>query len=151
MSGLKLKGVIEMQMLDARGEPLGPRKRVENIVTEAGRAWLGSKVQPDSPPSETLGYAAFGSSSAPPSSTQTALIAETVRIAIPTFVLTGLTGSLPHWEAIVSLGTTQGNGTLGEVGLFTAPSGGIMFSRLTFVTRLKTTNDVFGITYQMNF
>lgn len=151
MEGLRLYGLLEMQMADAEGNPLGPVETYKNLIVDGGRAWVGRKIQSNSPPSDTLTHLGFGTSTIAPVGTQTALVSEVVRIAVASFITTNLTGTAPYWQAIGALATDQGNTTLGEWGIFNSSAGGTMLSRLVFATKNKTSTNTINCTYTVRF
>lgn len=136
--------------MDAAGRPLGPAEERPNTITEGGRAWIGQRIQSNSPPANTISYLAVGTSTVAPNATQTALLGEVARKAIGTIITTTLTGPSPYFTCLVSFATNEAIGVLAEMGLFNSASGGTMIGRLTFTTQDKTTTNLFHATYNVS-
>ena len=148
---VRLRGAITYQMLDANGTPLHDPVTVKNMVVEAGRAWMGKRIQSNSPPTDTINYCGLGSSTTAANATQTALLSQLLRKTIGTIVTTNLTGADPYFSCLTSFGTNEANGVIAEVGLFTSSSGGTMFCRGLITSVTKTTTNTFSVTYDVHF
>ncbi len=149
LSGIKLRGAIQMALLDPQGRILLERK-IENLAVTVGRAWiLGQLETVNQATAQTISYLAIGSVTIAPTTADTALGGEVTRANILTFVTTGLTVSPPSWQAQVSFATNVANTTLAEVGLFNSVSVGTMIAHATFTSFVKATSNTLAISYTL--
>lgn len=149
---LRFVGSIEMQMADSYGRPIGPVMFVNNMVVDAGRAWIGAKVQSSSPPSNTISHLAVGTSQIASVNTMTSLVGEVFRIAIASMITATLTGTAPYWQALGTFATSDANTTLAEFGLFNSSSGGTMIARAVLATTIsKSSTQTLNYTYTVSF
>lgn len=153
---IHLRGCIELQLHNAlNGEPVGERIRRNTVVT-TGRRWVLEKIGSFGNQTNSINAMAFGTSTAAPSTANTALgseITATVgRKTIGTFTTTNLTSNPPSWRAEVSFNTDEAVGTLGEVGLFNTSSAtaGTMLARATFSTINKSTTNTLSASYTIS-
>ena len=149
LSAIKLRGAIQMALLDPEGRILLERK-FENLAVTVGRAWiLGQLETVNQATAQTISYLAIGSVTVAPTTADTALGAEVTRANILTFVTTGLTASPPSWQAQVSFATNVANTTLAEVGLFNSSTAGTMIAHATFTSFVKATSNTLAISYTL--
>lgn len=149
LSAIKLRGAIQMALLDPQGRILLERK-FENLAVTVGRAWiLGQLETVNQATAQTISYLAIGSVTTAPTTADTALGGEVTRANILTFITTGLTVSPPSWQAQVSFATNVANTTLGEVGLFNSTAGGTMIAHATFTSFVKATSNTLAISYTL--
>lgn len=86
-------------------------------------------------------HIAVGTSTAPIVDSQTALVGtELARVPFDSHIRTG--NSI---ELVATFGAGAGTGAWEEAGIFSAPSGGIMFSRVLTETYTKHPSDVFEV------
>jgi hypothetical protein len=149
LSAIKLRGAIQMALLDPDGRVVMERK-FENLAVTVGRAWiLGQLETVNQATAQTISYLAIGSVTTAPTTADTALGAEVTRANILTFVTTGLTVSPPSWQAQVSFATNVANTTLAEVGLFNSSTAGTMIAHATFTSFVKATSNTLAISYTL--
>lgn len=149
LSAIRLRGAIQMALLDPQGRIVAERK-IENLAVTVGRAWiLGQLETVNQATAQTISYLAIGSVTTAPTTADTALGAEVTRANILTFVTTGLTANPPSWQAQVSFATNVANTTLAEVGLFNSASVGTMIAHATFTSFVKATSNTLAISYTL--
>lgn len=121
-SGCTVTGRVTIDMYDSTGTRFS-RTEVNNTVVESGRTLLARLLAGGA---GTVTHLAIGRGAVPPSAGDTALGDEVARVtATPLPVTTPET----VFRAVLPAGV--GTGALSEVGLFTAPTGGELFSRAT--------------------
>jgi len=146
---IHLRGCIEMALQGPAGELIEYRKN-DNTVVTSGRSWVLSRIMSQGADTNTIGYIGVGTSTTAPSTADTALVSESLRLAIATFITGGLTANPPSWQAQVTFATNQANTTLGEAGLFNSSAVGTMLSHVTFATVNKTTSNTLAISYTIS-
>lgn len=147
---IQLRGSYEIALKNLRGEVIH-KDRVDNVVVTAGRRWVLQQINSSQiNTAQSIGYAAVGTSTTAPATSDTGLGSESDRNAINSFNTASLTANPPSWRAEVSWNTNEANTTLGEVGLFNSSSGGTMLSRATFSTINKTTSNTLSISYTIS-
>lgn len=146
---IRLRGCLEIALYGPNRELLDYKKH-DNTVVTAGRAWVLSAIMSQSPSTDKISYIAIGTSTTAPATGDTALVSESARNSISTFVTGGLASNPPFWQAQCTFATNQANTTLGEAGLFDSSSGGTMLSHVTFATINKTTSNTLAISYTIS-
>lgn len=127
-SGCTVTGRVTIDMYDSAGMRFS-RTEVNNTVVESGRTLLARLLAGGA---GTVTHLAIGRGVVPPSAGDTALGDEVARVlAVPLPVTT------PEVVFRAVLPAGDGTGALSEVGLFTAPAGGELFSRATFPSITK--------------
>lgn len=150
-----LRGCIELQLMNAQGEPVADRVR-QNTVMTVGRAWVMQKIVSSTNQTNAINAIAVGTSTATLNASNTALGSEVTasvgRKTIGTVDATNMTSSAPSWAASVLFATNEANNTLGEVALFntSAATAGTMFARATFGTIDKQTSNTLAVTYSVS-
>lgn len=149
---VKLRGCLEVALLDAKTNREVARTKIDNVVVTSGRSYVLSRLLSVSPQTDVMNSIAVGTSTTAPASTDTLLGSEALRIAIASFVTSGLTNSPPSWQAQCTFATNQANTTLGEAGLFNASGANVqtMLSHVTFATINKTTSNTLAISYTIS-
>lgn len=148
---IRLRGSYEIALRNAKTGEIVESLKVENTVVTAGRRWVLQQINSTQiNTAQSIGYAAVGTSTTAPATSDTVLGSESDRNAINSFSTSGLTANPPSWRAEVSWNTNEANTTLGEVGLFNSSSGGTMLSRATFSTINKTTSNTLSISYTIS-
>lgn len=148
---IELRGCIEMQLRDPRGEPIpGTYRKIDNTVVTAGRRWILSRLKSTSPATETISHIAVGTGTTAPTTGDSSLQSESTRIAVSAFTTTGMDSNPPSWRAECQFATDQANTTLGEIGLFNSSASGTMTSRVTFTTINKTTSNTLSVSYTIS-
>jgi len=148
---IKLRGSIELQLMDLSGNIVETRKQ-HNVVVTAGRSWVLQQIcSSNIVTSQSISQLAVGTgTSNAPATSDSSLQSETTRVAIGTFSTAGLTANPPSWQAQASFATNQANTTLGEVGLFNSSAAGTLLARATFSTVNKTTSNTLSISYTIS-
>jgi len=148
---IRLRGCYEIGVYDTNGNLVDYRK-VDNVVVTSGRSYVLSRLVSGSPQTDVISAIAVGTVTTAPVTGDTLLGSEVLRIAIASFVTTGLTANPPSWQAQCTFDTSQANTTLGEAGLFnlTASKVQTMLSHVTFATINKTTSNTLAISYTIS-
>lgn len=148
---IRLRGCYEIGVYDLQGKMVDYRK-VDNVVVTQGRSYVLSRLVSVSPQTDTIQMIAVGTSTTAPATTDTLLGSEALRIAIASFITSGLTNSPPSWQAQCTFATNQANTTLGEAGIFnaTASNAVTMLSHVTFATISKATSNTLAISYTIS-
>lgn len=147
---IRMRGSLQIALLDINGKLLEERL-VSNTVVTVGRVWILKQLESvDINTNLTISNFAIGSGTVSPTTGDTALGNEVLRIAIGTFSTTNLTANPPSWQAQVSFATNQANTTLAEVGLFNSNAAGTMIARATFASFVKATSNTLNISYNIS-
>lgn len=147
---IQLRGSIRMQLRDHDGNVIMEREERNLLVTAGRRFAIEQLASSLLITSRSISYAAVGTSTTAPATSDTALGNESSRIAINSFDTTNLTANPPSWAAYASWATNQANTTLGEVALLNSSSAGTMLNRATFATINKTTSNTLSLTYNVS-
>ena len=145
------RGRYSFMLGDANGKPLWKHPIVaENSVVTSGRSWVLKHImsaQSSAVSSQIMLDIAIGSDTTAPTTANTALGSELVRVAYTTE--TDNSGSsAPHVIWIASYNTTQGNAAaVSEAALINSSASGTMLSRVTFTTFAKTTSNTLTVSY----
>lgn len=133
---IKLRGCLEIALLDAKDGREVQRIKINNTVVTSGRSYVLSRILSASPQTDVINAIAVGTSVTAPTTADTLLNSESLRISIASFVTTGLTANPPSWQAQCTFLTNQANTTLGEAGLFNSTSSNAqtMLSHVTYST-----------------
>lgn len=151
-----VRGCITLYLKDALpGSPTFGEvvKTIEtkNSPTRGGVAWLCQQMlSGESITTQVLEQLALGTDTTAPSTSDSALGSEVVRKAVGTWDTAGLSASVPYFVAQVEFGTGEGNGTLGEVGLFNSSAGGTMLVHGSYATFEKATSNTLGVSYTVS-
>lgn len=149
--GIRLRGSLEILLLNAFTGELVEKRRIENTVVTVGRRWVLQQINStDHATAQAISYMGVGTSTTAPATGDTGLGSESLRIAINSFTTSNHTSNPPSWRAEASWATNQANTTLGEVGLFQSSSGGTLLARATFATINKTTSNTLAISYTIS-
>jgi hypothetical protein len=148
---IRLRGSLQMRLLDLSGNILEERK-VDNLVVTQGRSWVLGQLETVNSQAQAIGWLAIGTSTTAPTTADTLLGSEVTRIAIGTWVTSTLTANPPSWQAQGSFATNVGNTTIGEVGLFNTPTANTatMLGHATFTSFVKTTSNTLTISYTIS-
>lgn len=147
---IRLRGSLRIQEVSPDGKIVNER-RIDNTVVTQGRSWvLGQLETVNQATAQAIGWLAVGSGTTAPTTGDTALGLEVLRLAIGTFVTTTLANNPPSWQAQVSFATNQANTTLAEVGLFNSSAAGTMLARATFASFVKATSNTLNISYSIS-
>lgn len=147
-AGLTIRGFGVLVFRNAKTGKIEGKHKFKNIVTQIGlRDFLVNGIH-SSLTGSKIGYAGIGSGSTAPASTQTALVAEfETRKAVVGSLVASRT-LLNAW----SYATNEGNASaVNECALFVTNSAGAMFSRATFASSQKTTDQTLAISYSIVF
>lgn len=147
---IKLRGSLQLALLDPEGKVIEERI-VNNTVVTVGRVWILQQLESVNINTNlTISNLAIGSSTVAPTTGDTALGNEVLRVSIATFSTTNLTANPPSWQAQVSFATNQANTTLAEVGLFNSNAAGTMIAHATFASFVKATSNTLNISYNIS-
>jgi|HubBroStandDraft_6_1064221.scaffolds.fasta_scaffold848343_2 hypothetical protein len=149
---VKLRGCLEIALLDAKDGREIERVKINNTVVTSGRSYVLSRLMSSSPQTDQINAIGIGTSTTAPTTGDTLLTSESLRVSIASFVTTGLTANPPSWQAQCTFLTNQCNTTLGEAGLFNSTSSNVqtMLSHVTFSTINKTTSNTLAISYTIS-
>jgi len=149
---IKLRGCLEIHLLAAETGELLEKRRIDNTVVTSGRSYVLSRLVSASPQTDTINAIAVGTSNTAPTTGDTILTSEALRISIASFVTSGLTNNPPSWQAQCTFLTNQANTTLGEAGLFNSTGANVqtMLSHVTYSTISKTTSNTLAISYTIS-
>jgi hypothetical protein len=143
--GINIKGTILVELFDARG-CLKDSRKVENIVTNAGRQAIIDRLQGSTP--AAAAFIAIGTGATAAATTDTTLGTEVARSssAAP------LTQPDAHTDrCIETFAAGIGTGSITEAGRLTANSGGVLMGRQVFTAVVKTSTDSLQITYDFTY
>lgn len=146
-----LRGCVKAAMWNAKtGEEVYRVEHMNSPATE-GLAWLWLHALSGlGASSQVIGFLGIGTDTTAPATGDTGLGSEVTRKAIDSFVTSGMTATDgPYFEAQCEFATNEGNTTLAEAALFNSSSGGTMIAHGTYATTAKTTDYVFGVSYQI--
>lgn len=138
-STLELSGELCVQVTNQDGV-VTQNQHIKNLVVTAGKELVANRLKENS--MAPIGWVAVGTDGTAASVGQTALVAETARVAVST---TTVTSNSVAYVATVPAGS--GTGTLLEAGLFNAVSSGTMFSRTASINVVKGATDTLTITW----
>lgn len=149
---IKMRGCIEMALLDAETGVVLEYRRMDNVVVTSGRRYVLSRLQSTVPQTDLINSIAVGTSTTAPVTGDTLLGSEALRIAIASFDTTNLASNPPSWTAQCTFATNQANTTLGEAGLFNSSGANAqtMLSHVTYATINKTTSNTLAISYTIS-
>lgn len=149
---IQLRGCFEIGLYDKDGRMVDYRK-IDNVVVTAGRSYVLSRLLGSGlAQTDTMTAIAVGTVTTAPTTADLLLGSEILRIAIATFITTGLTNNPPSWQAQCTFATNQANTTLGEAGIFNATGNTVqtMLSHVTFATINKTSTNTLAISYTIS-
>lgn len=149
---IKLRGCLEIALLDAKDGRELQRVKIDNVVVTSGRSYVLSRLLSSSPQTDLINAIAIGTSTTAPATGDVTLNSESLRVSIASFVTAGLTNNPPSWQAQCTFLTNQANTTLGEAGLFNSTSSNVqtMLSHVTYSTINKTTSNTLAISYTIS-
>lgn len=139
-------GTLTVEVKDAMGNTKEVRE-VNNLIVNGGLAMLASRLKDAS--ATVPSHMAVGTGTAAATGSQTALVAESARVAFSNsnLVTTNVTGD--SLQYIATFGAGVATGTLTEAGIFNAATSGTMFSRTVFAAINKTASDSVTITWKI--
>ena len=123
---MRLRGRVTVRVYDAETMKLLQTVTAENLVVNAGLQEALDKLFNLSPDA-AFAYVAVGSDNTSPTSGDTALGSELARSVFDECSRAGQVVTTDTW-----FGSSEGNGTWRESGLFNAASGGTMLARALF-------------------
>lgn len=149
---IKMRGCIELALLNASSNDVVAKRKIDNVVVTSGRSYVLSRLVSASPQTDTINAIAVGTSTTAPATGDTLLGSEALRISISSFATSGLTQNPPSWQAQCTFATNQANTTLGEAALFNSTAANVqtMLSHVTFATINKTTSNTLAISYTIS-
>ena len=133
---LGIRGDVELLVRDVETGEIIQREQGHNVITTAALT-LTAKWFADTDSSKVT-HCAIGTGSTAENASQTALVTEVYRKGVGF-----ITSSAAVVTSETSFGSLEANGnTLYEAGLFTAASGGTMYSRYKFASSVNKTAGV---------
>src|SRR5208283_2691301 len=149
---IKLRGCLEIALLDAESKEVLQSRKVDNTVVTSGRSYVLSRLVSGAAQTDVINAIAVGTAPTAPTTSDTGLTSESLRISIASFATAGLTNNPPSWQAQCTFLTNQANTTLGEAGLFNSTGSAVqtMLSHVTFSTINKTTSNTLAISYTIS-
>lgn len=166
---INIEGWFTVELIDAKTQIVKQKLRFRNLITNAGLDYLGT----GSAVGLSLvtgagggGYCGLGTGSTAPANGDTTLVTEIAPAVDNRSTSTGgysgtygYTSGTPDYHYITRVyffSETQANGNLTEVGIFSASTGGTMWTRQllkdgggTPTTVVKTASDQLKVTYEM--
>ena len=115
-------------------------QEVDNLVVTAGKNYVASRIKDAS--ATAMSHMAVGTNNTAAAAGQTALSAETARVA-----LTSTTVSNNTVTYAATFGAGTGTGALVEAGILNASSGGTMLCRTVYTTVNKGSSDSMTVTW----
>ena len=147
---VRMRGSIQIALCDPEGK-LVEKIIHENTVVTVGRVWILQQLESvNINTALTINNLAIGSSTVAPTTGDTGLGAEVLRVSIATFSTVNLTANPPSWQAQVSFATNQANTTLAEAGLFNSNAAGTMIAHATFASFVKATSNTLNISWNIS-
>ena len=141
---VKLKGAIELMIRGSDGRVKSVLEK-DNLIVTVGKSFLASWLAATSHSNSFMPYTATGSGTNAPTSGDTALQTEVARAAnTPSSSSNVLALSI-----VFAPGTSTG--AITEAGLFSASSGGTMFSHVTFAVQNILAGDSLTINWSVTF
>jgi hypothetical protein len=137
---LVAKGTLEIVLSDEFGNIKEVRK-LKNIVTSVGKAWIASRMAATSLPA-VMTNMAIGTGTTAADATQTTLITESARAVLSSSVVA--TNTVTY---TATFGAGAGTGAVTEAGIFNAATAGTMLNRTTFAAINKGASDTISITW----
>lgn len=104
---IKLRGCLEIALLDAKDGREVQRVKIDNTVVTSGRSYVLSRLLSASPQTDVMNAIAVGTSTTAPATSDVLLNSESLRISIASFVTSGLTNNPPSWQAQCTFLTNQ--------------------------------------------
>jgi hypothetical protein len=152
-SDIKIQGFVRLEVRDKDGNLLHDTGRLENLITNAGKAAVAGLVG-NTGAITAFSYLALGTSSTAAAATQTALVAEIVDsgLARAAATMSRTTTTVTNDTLrFVYTWTASGTKSVQEVGAFNASSAGTMLGRKV-VTQLDLINtNTCTLTYDFVF
>lgn len=142
---IKTRGLVTFTLIDASGQI--KEQQDHNLVVDSGLAYIASRVKDATAPVMT--HMAVGTSTTAEADAQTALLAESARVALTstTIVTTSVANDSVQFVATFNPGT--GTAALTEAGLFNDVSAGTMLCRTVFPVINKGALDTLTITWKV--
>ncbi len=143
---IKAKGRLSILLIDANGN-IKDERNVDNLVVDVGLAYIASRMKDAS--ATAMSHMAVGTNSTAAADANTALGAESARVALTSSTITTTTVSNDTVEYLATFGTGVGTAALTEAGIFNASSSGTMLCRTVFAVINKGANDTLTITWKV--
>lgn len=135
---IKVSGKLKLSYYD--NDTLVHEEEHDNLVVNVGLNLLATGIATGT--TTAMSHLAIGTSTTAASAAQTALVTEVARVALTS---TTRTNNVIVYVATIPAGT--GTGTITEAGLFSASSGGSMFSRSVFDAKAKLVTNSLVVTW----
>lgn len=142
---IKTRGLVTFTLIDSNGQI--KEQQDHNLVVDSGLAYIASRMKDTS--SGVMTHMAVGTSTTAEADAQTALLAESARVALTstTIVTTSVANDSVQYVATFNPGT--GTAALTEAGLFNDGTTGTMLCRTVFPVINKGALDTLTITWKV--
>lgn len=142
---IKTRGLVTFTLTDATGQI--KEQQDHNLVVDSGLAYIASRMKDTT--SGVMTHMAVGTSTTAEADAQTALLAESARVALTstTIVTTSVANDSVQYVATFNPGT--GTAALTEAGLFNDVTTGTMLCRTVFPVINKGALDTLTITWKV--
>jgi hypothetical protein len=154
LPGLRYAGFFHIKLIDARTKKVKKEWKFKNLITDAALNFMGSTGRPR----ECIAFAGVGTGSTAPTNADTTLqTALGTRVGVGGWTATS-GPAFAYWSAKYTFTFLEANanGNLTEIGLFSASSGGTMWTRQLFkdgtgtpTVIVKTAADQLQVTYEL--
>lgn len=134
---VRSSGQVCVEHFGAGGE-LKKRLDLPNLVVDSGLAWIAARLT-GSP--AVMSHMAMGSNGTAPQNWHTALYSQTGRVALTA----STSGKTTTYTA--TFGPGVATGTVSELGIFNASTGGTMLARVVFTPQQKGSEDTIKVTW----
>ena len=142
---IKTRGLVTFTLTDANGQI--KEQQDHNLVVDSGLAYIASRMKDAT--AGVMTHMAVGTSTTAEADAQTALLAESARVALTstTIVTTSVADDSVQFVATFNPGT--GTAALTEAGLLNNSTGGTMLCRTVFPVINKGALDTLTITWKV--
>ena len=142
---IKLTGYVKYTLIDKNGM-VKQTYEDHNLVVVVGKSYLAQFLATDPQTGTFMPYVGLGTSSAVPSPSDVNLTSP-----LPTRIRGTLSSVSNTWNNSVSFPATIDTGDITEAGLFSAVTGGTMFSHQVFTVFHKDVSDSFNVNWTVTF
>jgi hypothetical protein len=143
---IKAKGSLRVALFDQDGN-VKDERNIDNLVVNAGLAYIASRMVGTA--QAAMSHMAVGTSTTAAAAAQTALIAQSARVALAGSTLVTTTAANDSVEYTATFPAGTGTAALTEAGIFNDPSAGTMLCRTVFAVINKGALDTLSITWKV--
>jgi hypothetical protein len=138
---LKIKGNLSVERFD-ENQNLIEQRNINNLVVATGKSHITARMTSNT--TAVMSHMAIGSANVAPTTSDTALGAESARVALNSANVVSNTVTY-----VATYGAGVGTGPITEAGVFNDPSAGTMLCRTRFDVVNKGAADVIVITWNV--